>query len=62
MPNLLAFAKYVLHLVGISREETLFIILIVVIIVLLHGCGDMDVVRCIIGDYKKETMSHWQQL
>jgi hypothetical protein len=47
MPNLLAFAKYVLHLVAI--ETLLMVITIVIIIVivslLLHGCGDMDVVR-----------------
>ena len=69
MPNLLAFAKYVLHLVGISSEETLLIVLIIVmvmvmviiiviVIVLLHGCGDMAVVQCIIRDYKNKTMSH----
>jgi hypothetical protein len=60
MPNLLTFAKYVLHLVGISLEETLLIILIIgmviiiviIIIVVHHGCGDMAIVWCIIGDYE----------
>ena len=47
MPNLLAFAKYVLHLVAV---ETLLMVVaivmvIVIILLLLHGCGDMAVVR-----------------
>jgi hypothetical protein len=66
VPNLLVFAKYVLHLVGISSEETLLIVLIVVmviiiiviVIIIVHGCGDTAVVQCIIGDYKNETIYH----
>ena len=60
MPNLLSFAKYVLHLVAV--ETLLMVITIVMVIVIIHGCEDMVVVWCIIGDYKKETMSHGQQL
>jgi hypothetical protein len=80
MPNLLAFAKYVLHNVAV---ETLLmviaivmvivltiivviimvmVIVIVIAIVLLHGCGEMAVIRYIIGNYKNETMSHQQQM
>ena len=47
MPNLLAFAKYVLHLVAV---ETLLMVItivmvIVIVILLLHGCGEMAIVR-----------------
>ena len=57
MPKLLAFAKYVLHLVAV---ETLLMVtaivmvivmviaivmVIVTVILLLHGCRDMAVVR-----------------
>jgi hypothetical protein len=47
MQNILAFAKYVLHLVPI---ETLLMVIaivkvIVIVILLLHGCGDIAVVR-----------------
>ena len=73
MPNLLAFAKYVLHLVAVETllmvitivmaiAIIMVMVIVIVIVILLHGCGDMAVVRCIIGDYKNETMSHWQQL
>jgi hypothetical protein len=38
------------------------VIVIVIAIVLLHGCGEMAIIRYIIGDYKNETISHWQQM
>ena len=72
MPNLLACAKYVLHRVAVETLVMVIaivmiivltiIIVIVIIIIIVHGCGDMAIVRYIIGDYKNETMSHWQQL
>jgi uncharacterized membrane protein len=43
MSNLLAFAKYVPHLVAV--ETLVMVIAIVIVILLLHGCGDMVVVR-----------------
>jgi hypothetical protein len=35
---------------------------IAIVIVLLHGCGEMAIIRYIIWDYKNETMSHQQQM
>jgi hypothetical protein len=77
MPNLLAFAKYVLHHVAVETllmvitiimvivltiiVVIVMVIVITIVIVLLHGCGETAIIRYISGDYKKETMSHRQQ-
>ena len=45
MPNLLPFAKYVLHLVAVETLLMVIAIVMVIIILLLHGCGDMAIVR-----------------
>jgi hypothetical protein len=78
MPNLLAFAKYVLHHVAVETllmviaiamvivltivVVIIMVIVIVIAIVLLHGFGEMAIIRYIIGDYKNETISHRQQM
>jgi hypothetical protein len=45
MQNILAFAKYVLHLVPIETLLMVIAIVMVIVILLLHGCGDIAVVR-----------------
>jgi heme/copper-type cytochrome/quinol oxidase subunit 2 len=47
MSNLLAFAKYVPHHVAVETLVMVIaiVIIMVIVILLLHGCGDMAVVR-----------------
>jgi hypothetical protein len=52
MPNLLAFAKYVLHLVAVETLlmviaiiMVMVMVMVIVIVILLHGCRDMTVVQ-----------------